>query len=175
MKTITQSELVTRLMETDASASFVSIRSETDPRLKRTGNPFNAGAVLKRSATRGLINFRYTNAVNNQRDREGIDEAFEAQPRRWGVHVPDTPLIEHKGAFYIEMKVEGITEDPVFFNAVTGVEIAKPEIEEWLPARRKAQTQGTETEVVVRDFKVASIRGITMYGEEFEVIEDENA
>jgi hypothetical protein len=169
MKSITRTELVNRLRETDASASFVSIQAETDPRMRKTNNPF-AGSVVKRATSRGLINFHYGNAVNNQREREGIEEEFNAQPRRWGTRIEKTPLIEHNGAFYIEVKVEGVVDAPTFINVESGEEIAKETLQEWLPARSKPTTQGTEKEIMVRDFKVDSITQINMYGEEFEVV-----
>jgi len=170
-KKITRSELIRRLTETDSSSSFISIDAETVPSMRKTGNPFH-GSVMKRSTTSGIINFHYSNAVNNQREREGNEEVFVSKPRTWGTRIEKSPLVEHKGSFYIEMKVEDVSTSE-FFNTETGDSVAKDQLLEWLPKSRTgvSENQGTDKAIFIRDYKVNSITGIRMYGEDFEVID----
>jgi len=169
MKTIKRSELIERLKQTDASASFVSIESETEPRMRKTDNPF-FGSVTKMSEVRGIINFHYANAVNNQREREGVEEMFEAQPRVWGERIDKTPLVKHKGSFYIEMKVEDVKDSKFVDN--DGNEVSRDKLKPFLYENKKPSTQGTEKIIFIRDYKVDSIKKIRMYGEEYVIVED---
>jgi hypothetical protein len=90
--------------------TFVTIVAETDPKLRKRGNPY-AGRVTKRSRVNGAIGWIYGNGVNRQRIREGLDPDFEAFPRKWGERIKGTPFVEHKGNTYLELKVERVLLD----------------------------------------------------------------
>lgn len=126
-----------------------------------------------------MIGFRYENSVNRQRDREGTDPNFVAQRRKWGKHVPGTPLVEHKGGVYLETKVERELEQRY---EVDGVPVSAEEIEA-LVNRRSARAipatadplqdfardlttiQGVKRPVILRDFALESIIQLRMGGE----------
>lgn len=120
----------------------------------------------KVSRVNGMIGFRYANSVNNQLAREDKETDFVAQPRRWGNHIPGTPLIENKGSFYLEFKVEKSldyryedcngnplsAEETEKVNAVLASKYSKP------------KTQGTQKEIILRDYSIENILSITYKG-----------
>jgi hypothetical protein len=175
MPTMTKADLVDTL-KTRKGAFFATIVAETDPHMKKTDNPF-LGA-MKISRVNGLFNWIYENAVNRQRCRENqpLDDAgevehFTALPRKWGVRIKRedgtvTPLVEHKGAYYLEMKVElslgyeyrkdGATLDP-------------KAVEAFLPKKKEGERQEVANPVILRDYSIESIRQITLGGVVYEI------
>jgi len=161
MKVITQADLLTTL-NAIRGATFATIISETDPKLKKTGNTL--GPVRKVSRVNVCLGFQYENAVNRQRDREDLESDFEAKPRQWGVKISPM-LVEHKGRIYLETKVEK-SLDCHFIDAEGNkipFEIVKP----FLPTRSQNSRQATEKEVIVRDYALDSILTIAFKGEKY--------
>lgn len=144
-------------------ASFATITTRTDARLRKTGNPF--GYVEKISRVNVTLGFQYAPAVNRQRVREGTDADFESMPRQWGTRSEHSPLlIEHKGKLYLETKVErSISHE---YRTADGTVLADEEVEPFLPARGTSR-QGTEKEILVRDYAIDSIIGITFQGQDY--------
>jgi len=159
MKTITRSELVS-MLENVSGNTFVNIETETIPKTKK-GCSFN----LKRlSSISGCIGFNYTNSVNHQRQKEGLSEDFKAVARVWGNRIKGTPIVEHKGKKYIEVKVQSATSD--FFSNSTRISLDK--VIPWL--YNSETRQGVDNEVVVRDYKIENITRIKINKEEYKVI-----
>ena len=164
MKAITQAELVL-LLETVKGATFATLVTETDPKLKKTGNPF--GEVRKVSRVNVTLGFQYENAVNRQREREGSEPDFEAAPRQWGRKI--SPMfVEHKGELYLETKVERSIETK-YLDSLDR-EIPAEALKPFLPSRSESSRQETEKEIIVRDYKLASIASLTVRGESYIVI-----
>lgn len=175
MATMTKADLVSVLMDRKG-AFFGTIVAETDPRMKKTGNPY-VGAV-KISRVNGLFNWIYENAVNRQRCREeqpvdasGEVEHFTALPRKWGVRVKRedgtvTPLVEHKGAFYLEMKVE---RSLGYEYRKDGTTLDPKAVEAFLPERKEGARQEVDNPVILRDYAIESIRQITLDGIVYEI------
>ena len=163
MKTISRTELIQKLNEIKG-ATFISVDITSEPRMRKTGNPY-MGATKTLSLS-GAFNFDYENSVNAQLEREGKEANFESQGRSWGKR--EGNLIEHKGNYYIQLKVQGAS-DPVFrFN---GVEIEKSVLEPFLQESHKPHTQDElEKEVVVRDVKLENVKAIRVAGEELLVV-----
>lgn len=175
MSTLSKSELVSTLFEIRGS-KLTTIVSETDPRLKKTGNPF--ARAIKIARVNGCINWIYQNAVNNQRyrenqptDEDGNIEHFTAEPRKWGVRIHRTdgsvtPLVEHKGQYYLELKVqrslgyEYRLDDDVIDQTL---------IEPFLPRKTEGARQKLAKPVILRDYSINSIRQITMDGIVYEI------
>lgn len=162
MTPITRNRLIERLRET-VGAMPVTIIAETLPKLKK--NPF--GKVRKISRVNGFINWHYANSVNNQRAREGNDEQFIAKPRKWGNREENSPLVEHHGALYLEMKVERSLSHEYRndFGTLTD-EIIKP----FLYEKPDSGRQEVEKTVILRDYKIDNIVGISMNKEEFVIV-----
>lgn len=165
METITKQELKDMLLNARRGANIVSIETETTPRMRKTGNPY-AGRLVKQSKINGMINWYYENSVNNQREREGKKTDFEAKPRQWGKRVKGTPLVEHKGRYYLEVKVEN-TYGKTYIDDQGNV-VNQEEIEEFL-YNSSSSRQGVEDKVILRDYKLDSIQSITMNGKKYKV------
>lgn len=161
MKAITQETLMSLLSEV-RGATFATIIASTDPKLKKTGNTL--GSVRKVSRVNVTLGFQYENAVNRQLAREGAEPEFEAAPRQWGRKV--SPMfVEHKGKMYLETKVEKALGHS--FQDAEGKEIDSKLVEPFLPARSDSSRQGTEKEILVRDYAIDSIVGISFKGEDY--------
>lgn len=153
-------------------AEFVTFVARVDPgclvKHRETKVPFPYPGLTKVSRVNGIIGFRYTNSVNNQREREGLEKDFVAQPRKWGIHMYDgpnmTPLVFHKGKTYLEVKVQRVLDTRYEWqNRVIPAE----ELEGYLPAKRESSRQGVENLVILRDYDVNNIEEITMQGQTY--------
>lgn len=167
MKALTTNTLV-ELLATVKGATFATIITETDARLKKTGNPF--GPVRKVSRVNVTLGFQYEAAVNRQREREGSEANFESAPRQWGERLPGSMLVEHKGKLYLETKVERSLSH-VFMDA-GGRVLSDAEVAPFLPARSGSERQETAKEILVRDYSLDSIRSLSMKGEQYVMLQD---
>ncbi len=170
MKTISQTQL-RDILAAKRGASFVTISALTDARARKTGNPFLA--ILKLSKVNGTINANYENSVNRQLAREGKEQlTFTAKPRAWGQRIEGTPLVEHKGKYYLSILPRHARKPFFFGKTAEGFlkQVAKSAIESFLPpVRSSAEAQGVDKEVVTRDFSLESIGAIAIDGEQFRV------
>jgi len=139
-------------------AMIITIEAETLPQMRKTDNPYLG--TRKVSAVNGVINWVYEIAVNNQRLREDKEADFTAFPRKWGKRIKGTPLVEHKGQYYLEMKVQSAKAHYVQGDA----EIAVSELIPYFYERSKSR-QGVEKEVILRDYALENIKGIRWGGE----------
>ena len=158
---IDESQLVA-MLRANKGANFVTVVTKTDPKMRKTGNPF-VGKMFKVSRVNCMIGWSYANSVNNQRQREGNTDVFVAEPRKWGTRIDGTPLIEHKGQFYVELKVEKSLDAK--YIGLDGKELdaaTLADAREFFSKPRRAATQQTDKEIILRDYKVASIVAITM-------------
>lgn len=162
---ITQSQLVKKLMQTKG-ATFATFITKTVPTLDKS-NPFGDN-ICKISVVNATLNFVYTNAVNNQREREGLTTDFTAQPRKWGEKVVGTPLVIHKGKYYLEAKVEKSIEHS--YETLDGQSIPKHIVERFTK-KSHSNTQGTEKEIIVRSYALDNIISINVFGEKFEIVD----
>lgn len=167
MKAVTVSQLKD-LFAAMKSCHAVSVDTVTIPSMRKTGNPY-VGAV-KVQTMNGLIGFDYANAVNNQLAREDNDNAFEFVPhtRKWGVLMDNRNMVEHKGKYYLQMKVQSLSGKPRYM--MDGQEIDSALVKPFLQEKSKVGTQaavGIEKEVIVRDVELGNIRAIRMDGEEY--------
>jgi len=172
MKTITKQELIERLLNTKGT-TIISVEASTNPRLLKTDNPYwdkenKKWNITKLSYVNGMIGWIYTNSVNNQRSREGKSEDFQAHKRRWGKRIKGTPLVDHKGNKYLELKVENHYRT-VYLDA-DGYPVDERDLEPYKQNSKPKSRQGVEKEVVLRDYKIDSIETITLGGEKYKVI-----
>jgi len=134
--------------------SFVGLTTLTDARAKKTGNPF--GKILKKTRLLANIGFHYANSLNSQAKREGKEIDFDIKPRRWGVRLPNTPLVEHKGKHYLEYKAEDVQSVEYFTEE--GEQIEKSEIEQFLPQKSASSTQKElDKKIILRDVAIENI------------------
>lgn len=177
---LTQDGLKEMLENLPRRASFATFTAETTPRMRKTvdgrGTPYNEFhdedgncLVTKRSRVNVTINFNYGNSVNYQREREdGEDfEPFEPEPRKWGERVEGTPLVEHKGRFYLEAKIERVLETE--YIGPDGNTIDREDMEDYLYSSSGSSRQDVEDPVILRDYKLESIRQISVNSDNFVV------
>lgn len=170
MQNITQNQLVGLLTNLRGN-TFVSIIAQTDPRMRKTGNPF-LGAV-KVTETGGQMNGAdYENAVNKRLDGGG----FKAADRRWGSYVANTggKVVENKGKLYLSLRFRrnSTVKTQFFFE---GEEIARETLSPWLPtppvSRRQSEAGlNEEDHVICRDYGFDSILQITVGGETYRMV-----
>jgi len=134
-------------------------------------NPYH-GRVTKEQISNVFINFNYQNSVNKALAKEGKEADFEAHPRKWGERVPGTPLILHKGEYYLEARF--LANEPKVRYMLDGQDIDKSEIEAYLPKKNTEslkESQGLEEPIIIRDFKISGMREIKFDGKVLEVTE----
>lgn len=175
MKFIEAQDLIGKLY-TEKDPTFLGLYVETVPEMRKACNPFT-GRVYTRQHHNVQINFRYEAAVNRMLTKEGKEASFEASPLKWGTPVDGTPFLIHtkKGntapTIYLRTRVlhSNMKEfylDGKFVDSIPLLE----QIKSFIPAKSESyQHQGVsaENEVVVRTFKMESIKAIVMKGETY--------
>jgi len=171
MPTITRSALVDRFLAR-RGAMPITFTAETAPDMRKTGNPYvGATKIAQVNGIGGSWN--YGTAVNNQRGREDKPMDFVPHARKWGVRVTHadgklTGLVEHKGAYYLEVRVGSSLHHEYRFNgAVLDGNLIHP----FLAQKREGSRQEVDNPIIVRDYKIENLRQITMDGETFDVVE----
>jgi hypothetical protein len=161
---ITRKQLEKKLMSI-VGATPATIVAETDYKMNKTNNPYY-GEVTKITTANVFINFNYQNSVNKARIKEGNEEVFEAHSRKWGERITGTPLIMHKGVFYLEARLLSTdkTRSALFH---LGQPINKALLSPYVTEKKSsAEHQGVSEEnvIVMRDYKVENIREIRFGG-----------
>lgn len=169
MEKINQVQLLKLLQEVDGGkSSFISIIALTDPKLKKTNNPFLG--TLKLSKVQGIINFNYQNSVHNQLERENKPkEDYKPGERKYGIKADEHNgcLLYGAGDTKLVIKVEKTLKPRfVYANRL----ISKEKIEEFLPNRTGSNTQGTENEIVVRNYNLSSIKKIRINKKVYKIV-----
>jgi hypothetical protein len=171
MKVIVEkSAIINIIQNTVKGTTVVSVDTVTEPKMNKTGNPFY-GRVTKSCTMNGLIGFDYSNSVNNQANREGKEER-EVKARAWGILTEDRLFVTHKDEYYLQVKVQSISDTPVFY--CDGEMIDKTVLEPFLVKHSgKSSTQADiDKEVIVRDIKMTNVKSIRFAGGEYDIIPD---
>ena len=118
----------------------------------KAGNKYY-GRVEVVQNLRGQINVNYAKSVRNATG----DESFTAAKRTWGVRVEGTPLVEHAGKSYIEVKCEGRPGKTTYF--LDGVQVKdQTVIDEILSFKKKSRPEA----VVIRDIPLINLLRLRM-------------
>ena len=126
MQTINSNSILA-VLNTIKHGTFVGVHSLTEPKMRKTNNPFNGHLVQKMTIQTLQFGYSYENAVNNR--IEGSGETFVAEPLKWGEWLIPNKVITHKGKLYARFyKVDNSTEPNVTY-LIDGV-IATDEQEE---------------------------------------------
>lgn len=116
----------------------------------------------------------YEAAVKKQMLEEGKDpDTFTVGPRPWGTRIPETPLIEHKGSYYLEtLMIEGSKPETYYLVDNKPVKVVRVNDNQQalvndqgeeltlLPKEvvvGEEQQGGVDKPVVIRTFKLDSI------------------
>jgi len=172
MKVISRDKLI-EVIAVLQGCQPATLVTETDARLKKTGNSF--GQVNKLSRVNCMIGFIYENAVNRQQVREGAEHgAFEAQAHAWAEHIEGCNwLVKNPKTdeLYLVVKVQKSLEHPTYIKAISREPLAYEDVKPFLPAKRSnADAQGVEREVIYRQYKLSSIKELHIGGEQYAVV-----
>ena len=152
-------------------ASFVGIDTHTD--VKLTGGQKNPqqGRVTKRMLGATVMAFTHQNVnaykamVQRRLATEGKDpEDFKLGERAWGTRVPNMPVVEHKGSYYLEV----IFIKPGNAEYLLDGVVVPAESIQGLPPKREGEQGGLEDKVIIRDFKAESITELRINGQAFQ-------
>jgi len=155
--------------------TFVNIETMTDASkelLKPKSNPFNG---LQKFTVSNVQIFQNKNGsayeakVKRDLEKEGKNgDDFQLQPRTWGERIKNTPLVFHKGEFYLEVMFTGKVGDVKYF--FEGKEIAKEKLTNYLRAKKEGNQGGLEKKVIIRTYKIESITAITIDKQKYVVM-----
>jgi len=182
---ITKHELSIILQEVDGkSCTFISMFSQTKPdmvlknKVECTINPYWKENIEKVSHSVGMINFNYTNAVNNQREREGLEADFVAQ-LNWHTKKYDRV----NGCVGFKAKAGSDSEQEYMFfipthsrrlgfllNGRICTPIENAVIKSFLAPKTKNKSQGTEKEIPFRSYKLESIKLIRINKKVYRIV-----
>ncbi len=157
-------------VSTISGASFIGIDTHVD--VKLTGGMKNPqqGRVTKRMLGASVMAFTnqnmnaYKAMVQRRLGKEGKDpEKFVLKERAWGVRIPNMPIVEHKGTYYLEVIfiTPGVAE-----YLLDGVVVPESSIQ-GLPQRTEGEQGGLDDKVIIRDFKAESITELRINGTVF--------
>ena len=147
-------------------ATFVSIIAVTEPKMRKTGNPFH-GVAVKVASVNGQVNFDYAGAVERARVKEGEAPEFE-QGTSW--HEPYmrdgrlTPFCKHKSKDEYYLRIRRLSGSSIIINRNTGVEIPKDEIEPFLQVSSRTN-QGLDKPVEFLTYGLNTIKAVTCAGQ----------
>lgn len=166
------------------SATIATMETETIPDMVKkdrvTGqpNPY-IGRVVKQSRVNGIVGaWNYESAVNRQRVRESDAETiaevesipeFVAEPRSWGERLPQTGLVKHGENYYVEIKVQRAIETTYLIDGRPATDDELEDLKRYLPKKKEGTRQQVEKPVILRDYKVESIKSVTMNGQTIEL------
>ena len=185
MATITATaDNIVDLLSAVKGAKIVTITTKTIPAMVRTAedgriNPF-AGKNLRKDVSvrkiarvNGVVNWNYTNSVNRQLVREGKTADFTAHPRKWGTRMSGLPFVIHikdgKVNLYLEMKVERSVEH--WYEDDKGNRVNADEVKPFLKPRSVTR-QGTDKEVILRDYRIDNIIAIRHEGDTYVITDN---
>lgn len=105
----------------------------------------------------------YDNMVRRRLEQAGKNpDDFSLSDLPWGERVPGTPLIQHKGEYYLQCILlhEGVSE----YYLGTGTIPVDPR---YLALKERRSNQGLVPPVIVNTYKLDSITAIRVLGEEY--------
>lgn len=173
------------LLENTEKHQFVSVETETNPKMNVNGrvsklsifDKFGCSpkSIVKVSSFTAMIGLTYKNVIENRLKKEGKDISSYETGTSWHEPVPGTKnLVRHKqsGEEYVYLFcVANNVPTSAFYNMESGKMIDKEELTEYLPKETAPKNQGLDegNEVIVRTYKLGSIRKIKTEGEVYSV------
>lgn len=171
-ESVTIDDMVTKLFDVKGS-QFVSIVTETVPKMRKTGNPY-AETAVKVNKYRGIVNFHYDEGVLRRLAKEGKSPDDFKRGESW--HEPVlhdgklTPFCRHKKTdkLYLRFMYQG-ADEPTYFNRETGLQIPTDALAPFLPEREAYGNQGLDDPLKFLVFGLDSILAINVAGESLRV------
>jgi|ERR1035437_8457504 hypothetical protein len=171
LKFINVADFFSEMFHFSKGAKFAQLYTETVPDLPKK-SPYY-GLVTKKQSHNVQLNFSYSNAVNNMRLKEDKEADFVAAAPKWGTRIPGTPIIMHckknstvTEAYLMTRVLKSAPSeyylDGKFVDDVPTLDAIRGNMNKVYD--NKAH-QGVEKEVIIRTFKLSSIKAITIDGE----------
>lgn len=160
----TKEQIIFDVINDGGSATFATIIANVEQKMVKTNNPLRDAKVTKLVDYKFLLNAVYSNAVNNQRMREGKEADFQAQ-KNWHEKVYDSK----NGAIVRNIKspentyLSGIVKSAETINYfVDGKKATEAEIEiiKQFKQKSSAKNQGLENEITFRTIKIEGIKEV---------------
>jgi len=168
VKIINMAELVDVLKAVHPGNSFATITATTVPsKMRKTGNP-NWGNCFKTTTVNVGIQFNYEAGVNRQREREDKPTDFVADAPTWGEHIDNTCLVEHKGEFYMYVRI--LKSLGYRYHNAKGDTIPNEQVHAFMPPSKPSDKQDLDAEIIVRKYFLKNIRQITVSGATYQII-----
>lgn len=167
---IPESQLV-EILSNQKGAAPVTLSAMTDTKARKTGNPYKA--IYKFAVVNGMIGVNYENAVNRQQVREGaVEGTFEAQSRQWGEQI-NKSLVVNGDKYYISIvNPKSCKAKPRYYGQRTDgslVRISSEIAKQFIPEHKKATNQGTDKEIVFRNYSLGNIRTVAIGGKKYRI------
>ena len=167
---IPESQLV-EILSNQKGAAPVTLSAMTDTKARKTGNPYKA--IYKFAVVNGMIGVNYENAVNRQQVREGaVEGTFEAKSRQWGEQV-NKSLVVNGDKYYISIvNPKSCKAKPRYYGQRTDgslVRISSEIAKQFIPEHKKATNQGTDKEIVFRNYSLGNIRTVAIGGKKYRI------
>lgn len=107
----------------------------------------------------------YQNMVNRRLEKEGKQVDFAVAERKWGQRLPNLPIVEHNGKYYLEVIFLASGSVDYFLD---GNPIDQEDIEGFPSPKTDSGRQGLDNDnkVIVRTFALDSIKAIRLMKEE---------
>ncbi len=141
------------------TGTFVSLVSNTDVKMKKTGNPFADDYVTKHSVRNVQFGLSYEKIVNDRLEQKGKTPIFESNALSWGKWYNNIPnkIISHNGALYARFYNINNNAIEIYFKngkPVTDDELKIIKTFERTSGKSKTQDASGLTEHQVRPFNV---------------------
>jgi hypothetical protein len=153
-------------------ATFVTVVVNTEPRMRKTGNPFY-GKIRKISRYNGQVNFQYDGAVERQLAKEGKSVDDFRRGESW--HVPViredgtlTPFCQHKsnGTKYLRFRMLNVIESKYVMS--DGSPVDESEVREYLQQGNNYANQGTDNPVKIITVALDNVESLTANGKQID-------
>lgn len=183
-------DIAKQIVEDGGRYQGALIITETEPKMRKTGNPLSGRKVIKRSSKRVGVNGNYANMVNNQRQRE-LD-ALNEQRRAEGLaeltvkefkpktswHTPvfdsfngsivcnkkDIAKPVEKRKLYLKHVVTGDTQTQYFIDGKPATEDEIATIKEYTQKSGGGKHQGVENPIIINAVAFNNIKEIHANG-----------
>lgn len=173
-QTINQAQLA-EILGNVKGATPITISALVSARARKTGNPYKD--VLKLSKVNGMTGANYEASVNRQQMREGHAATFEVKARSWGERIGPALVKgtkEDPEKLFAVIQIQSSAE-PIYFGQQSSgrlLHVAKSKIADFLPEHTRTGNQGTEKEIVYRNYALENIAALSIGGKKYRVRDD---
>ena len=134
----------------------------TEPKMNKRNNPYYGKVKKVTYLSNIMLGYDYENVVNNQLKREGKEADFVAEApkgKAWDMYPYILKSTSNEEQLYLRTTIGKATKAQTIYiidgKMATDNDVAV--IKTFMPTSKPNTNQGTDTEVIVRDFKLENI------------------